>query len=135
MGHDGFQALQFAVNDVQAAGLTPMELSADLTTRLKKYVSDPLVTVSVTQMNSQRFFVMGEVLRSGGFPLVGGQTVLQGLSNAGGFSQYANTSKIYVLRKQNGQQVKLPFNYKAVIKGEHSEQNILLQPGDTIIVP
>jgi polysaccharide export outer membrane protein len=123
------------LNDVQAAGLTPMELSKDLTTRLKKFLSDPLVTVTVTQMNSQRFFVMGEVLHAGGFPLVGGQTVLQGLSAAGGLSEYANASKIYILRNEDGKQVKLPFNYKAVIKGEHPEQNVMLKAGDTIVVP
>lgn len=123
------------LNDVQAAGLTPMALGADLAAKLKKYVSEPLVTVTVIQMNSQRFFVMGEVAHAGGFPLTGGETVLQGLSNAGGFSLYANSSKIYVLRTENGQQVKLPFNYKAVIKGEHPEQNIMLRAGDTIVVP
>jgi polysaccharide export outer membrane protein len=122
------------LNDVQAAGLTPMQLASDLTTRLKKYVSDPQVTVVVTQMNSQKVFLLGEVLHTGAVPLLPNMTVLQVLSTAG-FSQFANTKGIYVLRTENGRQDKLPFNYKAVVKGEHMEQNILLKPGDTVVVP
>jgi polysaccharide biosynthesis/export protein len=122
------------LNDVQAAGLTPMQLAADLTTRLRKYVSDPQVTVVVTQMNSQKVFLLGEVLHTGAVPLSPNMTVLQVLSTAG-FSQFANTKGIYVLRTENGKQDKLPFNYKAVVKGEHMEQNILLKPGDTVVVP
>jgi polysaccharide export outer membrane protein len=122
------------LNDVQAAGLTPMQLASDLTTRLKKYVSDPQVTVVVTQMNSQRVFLLGEVLHTGAVPLLPNMTVLQVLSTAG-FSQFANTKGIYILRTENGKQDKLPFNYKAVVKGEHMEQNILLKPGDTVVVP
>jgi len=122
------------LNDVQASGLTPMQLAADLTTRLKKYVADPQVTVVVTQMNSQKVFLLGEVLHTGAVPLIPNMTVLQVLSTAG-FSQFANTKGIYVLRTENGKQEKLPFNYKAVVKGEHMEQNILLKPGDTVVVP
>ena len=122
------------LNDVQASGLTPMQLAADLTTRLKKYVADPQVTVVVTQMNSQKVFLLGEVLHTGAVPLTPNMTVLQVLSTAG-FSQFANTKGIYVLRMENGKQEKLPFNYKAVVKGEHMEQNILLKPGDTVVVP
>ncbi len=122
------------LNDVQAAGLTPMQLAADLTARLKKFVSDPQVTVVVTQMNSQKVFLLGEVLHTGAVPLLPNMTVLQVLSTAG-FSQFANTKGIYILRTENGKQDKLPFNYKAVVKGEHMEQNILLKPGDTVVVP
>ena len=122
------------LNDVQASGLTPMQLAADLTTRLKKYVTDPQVTVVVTQMNSQKVFLLGEVLHTGAVPLLPNMTVLQVLSTAG-FSQFANTKGIYILRTENGKQEKLPFNYKAVVKGEHMEQNILLKPGDTVVVP
>ena len=122
------------LNDVQAAGLTPMQLASDLTTRLKKYVSEPQVTVVVTQMNSQKVFLLGEVLHTGAVPLLPNMTVLQVLSTAG-FSQFANTKGIYILRTENGKQDKLPFNYKAVVKGEHMEQNILLKPGDTVVVP
>ena len=122
------------LNDVQASGLTPMQLASDLTTRLKKFVADPQVTVVVTQMNSQKVFLLGEVLHTGAVPLLPNMTVLQVLSTAG-FSQFANTKGIYVLRTENGKQDKLPFNYKAVVKGEHMEQNILLKPGDTVVVP
>jgi polysaccharide biosynthesis/export protein len=122
------------LNDVQAAGLTPMQLADSLTVKLKKYVADPQVTVVVTQMNSQKVFLLGEVLHTGAVPLLPNMTVLQVLATAG-FSQFANTKKIYILRTENGKQDKLLFDYKAVIKGEHMEQNILLKPGDTVVVP
>jgi polysaccharide biosynthesis/export protein len=122
------------LNDVQAAGLTPMQLAESLTAKLKKYVSDPQVTIVVTQMNSQKVFLLGEVLHTGAVPLIPNMTVLQVLATAG-FTQFANEKKIYILRTENGKQQKLPFDYKAVIKGEHMEQNILLKPGDTVVVP
>ena len=122
------------LNDVQAAGLTPMQLADSLTAKLRKYIAEPQVTVVVTLMNSQKVFLLGEVLHTGAVPLLPNMTVLQVLSTAG-FSQFANTKNIYVLRTENGKQEKLPFNYKAVIKGEHMEQNIFLKPGDTVVVP
>ena len=121
------------LNDVQAAGLTPMQLGAALTEKLKKYVSDPHVTIVVTQMNSQRVYVTGEVLHPGAMNLTPDMTVLQALSSAG-FTQFANTKGIYVLRHENGADRKLAVNYKKLIKGEGG-QNIALKPGDTIIVP
>jgi len=93
-----------------------------------------IITVVVTQMNSQKVFLLGEVLHTGAVPLIPNMTVLQVLATAG-FSQFANTKGIYILRTENGKQEKLPFNYKAVVKGEHMEQNILLKPGDTVVVP
>jgi polysaccharide biosynthesis/export protein len=123
------------VNDVQASGLTAGVLTGDLTQRLKKFISDPQVTVMVTQINSQRFYVMGEVTRGGTYPLMAGMTVLQGLSGAGGFTPFANPKKIYILRDEGGKQVKYPFNYKEVVKGKNEDENILLKPGDTIVVP
>ena len=122
------------LNDVPAAGLTPMQLADSITTKLKKYIADPRVTVVVTAMNSRRIFVTGEVTHSGAMPLLPGMTVLQALSSAG-FTQFASLKKIYLLRTENGRQVKLPFNYKEVVKGDHPEQNIRLRPGDTIVVP
>jgi polysaccharide export outer membrane protein len=98
-------------------------------------MTDPQVTVIVTQINSQRVFVIGEVLRAGAFPLVPGTTILQALANAGGFTTFANVKKIHVMRMVNGKQTELPFNYRDVVKGENSDQNIKLQPGDTIVVP
>jgi polysaccharide export outer membrane protein len=122
------------LNDVQAAGLTPMQLATSLTEKLKKYLADPRVTVVVTQMNSQRFYVLGEVLHSGAIPLLPNMTVLQALATAG-FTQFANTKGIYVLRTENGKQQKMAFNYKQVMKGDAPAQNITLKPGDTIVVP
>jgi len=130
---DGMISLPL-LNDVQAAGLTPMQLAASLTERLKKYVADPHVTVTVTQMNSQRIYVTGEVAHSGAMALTPDMTVLQALASAG-FTQFANTKGIYVLRTENGQQKKYPVNYKKLIKGEDSASNIFLKPGDTIVVP
>jgi len=123
------------LNDVQAAGLTPTALAAQLTTSLKKFVTDPQVTVIVTQINSQRIYILGEVNRAGAYPLIPGMTVLQGLSSAGGFTQFANLKKIYMFRMESGKQVKYPFNYKDVVGGKHPEENVALQAGDTIVVP
>jgi len=123
------------LNDVQAAGLTPSQLAAQLTESLKKFVANPQVTVIVTTINSQRVYIMGEVIRAGAYPLLPGMTVLQALSSGGGFTQFANTKKIYLLRQENGKQAKYPFNYKEVIGGKNAEQNILLKAGDTIVVP
>jgi len=109
-------------------------MAASITEKLKKYVSDPRVTVVVTAMNSRRVYVLGEVLHTGPMALTPNMTILQALAQAG-FSQFANTKGIYVLRVENGKQQKLAFNYKQAIKGESMEQNIVLKPGDTIVVP
>jgi len=122
------------LNDVQAAGLTPMQLSASITEKLKKFVSDPHVTVVVTQINSQRIYITGEVTRSGAVNLLPDMTALQALAGAG-FTQFANTKGIYVLRNENGTQKRYPINYKKLVKGQAPDQNILLKPGDTIVVP
>ena len=123
------------LNDVQAAGLTPMQLQETLKDGLKKFISDPQVTVIVTAVNSRRVYVLGEVARTGALPMLPNMTVLQALSAAGGLSQYAKMNGIYVLRTENGHQTTLPFNYKDVVRGKRPEQNILLKPGDTIVVP
>ena len=123
------------INDVQAAGSTPQQLAATVTEKLRKFVQEPQVTVIVTAINSQRIFVVGEVMRAGAFPLIPGMTVLQALSSAGGFSTFADVKKIHVMRMVNGKQVELPFNYREVLKGDNQDQNIKLQPGDTVIVP
>jgi polysaccharide export outer membrane protein len=122
------------INDVQAAGLTPLELGASLTELLKKYVTQPQVTVIVTQMNSTRIYVMGEVNHPGPMPLLRGLTVLQALASAGGFNQFANQKQIYILRTEGGTSKRYPFNYKNAIRGD-MKQNIMLQSGDTIVVP
>lgn len=122
------------LNDVPAAGMTPMQLADSITEKLRKYIADPRVTVVVTAMNSRRVFVTGEVSKPGAMPLLPNMTVLQALSSSG-FTQFANLKRIYLLRTENGRQVKIPFNYKEVVKGSHPEQNILLNPGDTLVVP
>jgi polysaccharide biosynthesis/export protein len=122
------------LNDIPAAGLTPLQLKDSITEKLKKYIADPRVTIVVTAMNSRRVFVTGEVVHSGPIPLLPHMTVLQALAQAG-FTQFANLKSIYLLRTENGRQQKLPFNYKDVVKGNHPEQNILLRPGDTLVVP
>jgi len=121
------------LNDVQASGLTAMELANNITDGLKKFINNPQVTVTVTEINSRRVYVTGEVTRPGAFPLLPNMTALQALTSASGFTQFANPKKAYVLRNENGKQVKHPFNYKAVVDGK--QEDIPLQPGDTIVVP
>ena len=123
------------LNDVQAAGLTPAQLASQITDSLKKFVTNPQVTVIVSAINSQRVYILGEVNRAGAYPLLPQMTVLQALSSAGGFTQFANPKKIYVMRTSNGKQEKYPFNYNDVIKGKQSDENIVLKPGDTIVIP
>jgi polysaccharide biosynthesis/export protein len=122
------------LDDVQAAGMTPMQLAGSIREKLKKYIADPRVTVVVTAMNSQRVYLLGEVVHSGPTTLLPGMTVLQALSSAG-FTQFANLKAIYLLRTQGGQQTKIPFNYKEALKGRGTQQNFVLKPGDTIVVP
>jgi polysaccharide export outer membrane protein len=119
------------IREIQAAGRTPDQLAADLQKALGEYIKNPEVTVTVNQVNSKKYYVTGEVGRTGAFPLVVPTHVLDALTNAGGFREFANTKKIVVLR--NGERLK--FNYKEVIKGKNPEQNILLENGDYIIVP
>ncbi len=122
------------LNDVMAAGLTPLQLNEVITEGLKKYIADPRVTVVVTGMNSRRIFVTGEVTHSGPMPLLPHMTMLQAVAQAG-FTQFANPKATYLLRIENGKQTKYPFNFKEVIKGHNQEQNITLKAGDTIVVP
>jgi polysaccharide export outer membrane protein len=122
------------LNDVVAAGLTPTQLADSISTKLKKYLSDPRVTVVVTAMNSQRIYVMGEVTHPGTMALKPNMTVLQALASAG-FTQFANTKGIYLLRMEGGMQRKIPVPYKSLLKGEAIDKNLVLKPGDTIVVP
>jgi len=122
------------LNDVQAAGLTPRQLADSLTEKLKKYVADPRVTVVVNQINSKRIYMVGEVSHPGAMPLVANMTVLQAIASSG-LTQFANTKGIYVLRMENGRQQKLPVNYRKIIKGTQMNENYVLRPGDTIVVP
>lgn len=122
------------INDIQAAGFTPTQLSADITERLKKFVTDPVVDVSVLAVNSKKVFLIGEVGRVGPLAITPGMTILQAISSAGGLTVYANKKKIYILRGDPGKQQKIYFDYtKAVKKGDM--QGVSLVPGDTIVVP
>ncbi len=123
------------INDVQAAGFTPGDLAGAITEKLKKFITDPQVTVIVTAVNSQRVYVLGEVTRPGAFPMFPGMTVLQLLSNAGGFTAFANRKNIHVVRVENGKQTKYPFNYNDALRGDKPEQNLVLKSGDTVVVP
>jgi polysaccharide export outer membrane protein len=122
------------LGDVRAAGLTPMQLSTNLSLQLKKYVQDPLVTVLVQAVNSQRIFMVGEVGHVGPIPITPGMTPLQAIAAAGGLTPYAKSKHIYILRGSQGKQQKIFWNYKTALHGE-SQQNIVLQPGDTVVVP
>jgi polysaccharide export outer membrane protein len=123
------------LNDIQAAGQTPMQLASAITEKLSKFVNNPQVTVIVTAINSQRVYVLGEVARAGAYPMLPDMTVLQAISSAGGLSQFAKQKDIYVLRMDNGHQQRFPFDYKQVIRGQKTDENIVLKPGDTVVVP
>jgi polysaccharide export outer membrane protein len=123
------------LNDVQAAGLTSTELSKVIHDGLTKYITSPQVTVTVSEINSRRVYCTGEVTRPGALSLLPNMTALQALSSCGGFTQFAKLKGIYILRVEEGKQVKHPFNYKEVVKGNKPEDNILLEAGDVIVVP
>jgi polysaccharide export outer membrane protein len=124
------------VGEVQAGGKTPRALKAEIAEKLKSYISEPEVTVIVQETRSKKFNVLGQVARPGSYPLTNSLTVLDGLALAGGFRDFAKKKSIYVLRhKADGTQQRLPFNYKEVISGKNGEQNVRLEPGDTVVVP
>src|ERR1700731_4876526 len=123
------------LNDVQATGRTPMQLGSDITEKLKNFISEPQVTVIVAKINSQRIFVVGEVPRTGSYTLLPNMTAVDAISSAGGFTPFAKRTKIYILRKENGNVNSIPFNYKEVVKNRRSDQDVVLKPGDRIVVP
>jgi polysaccharide export outer membrane protein len=132
---DGKISLPLA-GEVQAAGRTPYQLEQEITAKLRSYMADPEVTVMVEQSNSEKFNILGFVARPGSYPLTGPTTVLDAIADAGGFRDFAKTRDVYVLRHYpGGKEIRLRFNYKAVIKGKHFNQNVQLQPNDTIVVP
>jgi polysaccharide export outer membrane protein len=123
------------VGDVDAVGLTPTELKDTLVEKFSHYINSPSVSVYTKQINSRKIYVLGNVKKEGPVPLLRPMTVLQALNEAGGLGEWAVKKKIYVLRKIDGKQVKMPFDYSAVIKGKRLEQNAVLLPDDTIVVP
>jgi polysaccharide export outer membrane protein len=132
---DGKISLPLA-GEVQASGETPLQLEKILAAKLQSFISEPEVTVIVTEIKSQKFNILGLVSKPGTFPLTSSLTVLDAIALAGGFRDFAKQKSIYILRKSpDGGESRLPFNYKDVIKGKNMEQNIRVQPGDTIVVP
>lgn len=124
------------VGEVEASGFTPAALSKKVEESLKAYLSNPEVTVIVQQVNSRNFNIVGEVLKPGAYRLTNSMTVLDAIAVAGGFQEFADTKDIYVLRvTDDGARVRIPFNYKDIIKGKKFYQNVQLRPGDTIVVP
>jgi len=123
------------LGDVQAAGVTPVELTETLQRGLKNYVTSPVVTVTITNPGSQRIYILGEVLRTGEYPLTKNLTVLQAFAIAGGFTQWAAKDEIILLRKEGNQEKIYKINYKDILKGRNVENNLILQANDTIVVP
>jgi len=140
VGPDGMISLQL-IDEVKADGLTPEQLKGVLTEKLKKFIKTPDVNVQVLRVNSRKFIILGEVSRPGSFSLTGPTTVMEALVSGGGFREFANPKKIYILRTELNPQTKKPetikikFNYKDVSHGKNMEQNILIQNGDQIFVP
>jgi polysaccharide export outer membrane protein len=132
---DGKISLPLA-GEVQASGETPRQLEKELASKLQSFISEPEITVIVAEVKSQKFNILGQVSRPGTYPLTNASTVLDAIATAGGFRDFAKEKSIYVLRQNpDGGQSRFPFNYKEVIKGKNSAQNIKLQPRDTIVIP
>lgn len=123
------------IDEVQAAGLTPLQLKENLTKKLLEFVDTPLVTVMVREARSFKVYVSGQVARPGVFPLAGETTILQIITLAGGFTEWANQRKILLIRREKGQESRMTINYKNIISGKDINANIILKSGDTIIVP
>lgn len=119
------------LGDVQAGGLTPQKLAESITQGFSNYVTNPEVMVQVASVNSKKYFVSGEVMKPGSFPLVVPTTILEALAIAGGFREYADRKNILILRGTK----RYPFNYKDVVRGKNMQQNVPLESGDHIIVP
>ncbi len=123
------------INEVKVSGMTTAEISRLLGGKLKAFLVDPQVNVEVAEIHSRRVFITGEIARPGSYQLSGPTTVLQFIAQAGGFTPFAKRKKIVILRKQNGQEFRLSFNYPEVASGHKPEQDVTLIPGDTVVVP
>jgi polysaccharide export outer membrane protein len=122
------------LGDIKASGKTPLELADEIAAKLKKYIQDPNVTVVLGQMNSKKVYLMGEIGKTGPIEITPGMTLLEAIATAGGLGPYANAKKIYILRNDGGKQQKIPVQYKKALRGD-STLNLILHPGDTIVVP
>lgn len=124
------------VGELQATGRTPLQLEEDIASKLRNYIATPEVTVMVQEIHSQKFNILGQVAKPGSYSLEVATTVLDAIATAGGFRDFANQKGIYILRQNpTGGQSRIAFNYKNVIKGKNPQQNIKLEPRDTIVVP
>jgi polysaccharide export outer membrane protein len=124
------------VGEIQAAGRTPLQLEQDISSKLRSYISQPEVTVIVQEIKSKNFNILGQVVKPGSYSLTAASTVLDAISDAGGLKEFAKQKHIYILRQAApATQTRIAFNYKDVIKGKNPQQNIKLEPGDTIVVP
>ena len=131
---DGMISLPL-IRDVKAAGLTPAELADRIQTAVREFVTDASVTVVVRQMNSRKVFITGEVARPGAYPLASSMTVMQLIAIAGGLNEFAEAKSISIMRAEAGKTRTFPFDYKNVANGKKPAQNIVLKPGDTVVVP
>ena len=122
------------LNDIQAAGFTPEQLADVLVKAATKYIADPTATVIVKEIRSRKVYVLGEVGKPGTVPLIGEMNVLQLIATVGGLLEYADKENITIVRMENGKERRFKFNYKEVVKGKKTEQNIMLKPGDTVVV-
>jgi len=122
------------LNDVQAAGYTPQQLATALEQAASKYITEPDATVIVKEIRSRKVFVVGEVGTPGMVPLSGEMTVLQLIAMSGGLLEYADKKNIVIIRTENGHEQRLKFNYSDVVGGKNVQQNVFLQPGDTVVV-
>jgi polysaccharide export outer membrane protein len=123
------------IKEVEVAGLTQRQAEDLIAAGLGKFISDPNVTVVIATIASKKVYVVGAVRKEGTLPYTYGMTVMQALSEAGGLNDYAKRKKIYILRTEAGKEYRLDFNYDEVVKGERMEQNIVLLPNDTLVIP
>ncbi|MGD9211015.1 MAG: polysaccharide biosynthesis/export family protein [Desulfobacteraceae bacterium] len=123
------------LDDIQAAGKTPTELKKDIEGRLGSFVSNPSVTVTVRNPESKRFYILGEVINTGEYPITKDLTVLQAFAIAGGFTEWASKKEIILFRKTDKKDTVIKVNYKSILKGKDFSQNVKIMPDDTIIVP
>ena len=121
--------------DIQASGLSTQELTDALSAKLKRYIPNPVVTVSVLQSTSNKIYVLGKVNRPGEYKATNYMDVLQALAMAGGLTPYADSDDIKIIRQHNGKRQVFEFDYDDVISGEKLEMNIKLEAGDTVAVP
>lgn len=123
------------IGEVEAAGKTISDLRKNIEEKYGALISEPAVSVMLVQSKSLRYYVIGKVVRAGEFPIDFPITVLQAIAKSGGFGEWAKIEKISIVRREGGQESIVPFNYEALVNGHNLEQNVLVKPGDTIIVP